>query len=110
MQGVRTVLTGVRATDTVLAVKLRLRALNPMLFVRRQRLAYMNGPSGIQPLADDATLGGASVAQDGSVLLDLLLVDETAADTKRLGDEVCCVLDFIYYARCFVHYCRGRAH
>jgi hypothetical protein len=39
-------------------------------------------------LADDETLGGAGVAQDGSAELDVLLADLTEADVAELGEKV----------------------
>ena len=63
---------------TVLSVKQRVFAANRTLFVRRQRLLYSAGPRGMEPLADDETLGGAGVAQDGSAELDVLLAAEAA--------------------------------
>lgn len=89
MRGAHTVLNEVRAADTILEIKRRIRSLNPKLFMRRQRLVYMSGPNGMEPLADDATLGCAGVTQDGSAVLDLLLVDETPAETRELGHAVC---------------------
>jgi hypothetical protein len=76
------------ATDTVLSVKQRVFAANRSLFVRRQRLVYSAGPCGMDALADDETLGGAGVAQDGSAQLDVLLADLTAKEVEYLGDEV----------------------
>jgi hypothetical protein len=73
------------ATDTIISVKERLFALNHKLFVRRQRLVHSAGPHGIDPLADDETLGGAGVAQDGSAKLDVLIADLTEADAAELG-------------------------
>jgi hypothetical protein len=76
------------AADTVLSVKQRVFAFNRKLFVRRQRLVYSAGPFGIDPLADDETLGGAGVAEDGSAKLDVLVADLTAADLEELGKQV----------------------
>jgi hypothetical protein len=39
----------------------------------------------MDPLADEAMLGGASVAQDGSAELDVLIIDLTAAEVSELG-------------------------
>ncbi len=75
-------------TDTVLSVKQRVRAANPKMPVRRQRLVYCPGPHGMDPLADDETLGGAGVAQDGSAKLDVLLADLTEAEANELGQKV----------------------
>ena len=76
------------AANTILSVKQRVFAANSKLFVRRQRLVYSAGPRGMNALADDETLGGAGVAQDGSAKLDVLVADLTAAEEKELGEEV----------------------
>ena len=61
------------ATDTILSVKERVYAVNRELPVRRQQLVYRPGPRGMEALADDETLGGAGVAQDGTAELDMLV-------------------------------------
>ncbi len=76
------------AADTILSIKKRVFAVNRRLLVHRQRLMYRPGPHGINPLADDMTLGGAGVPCDGSAELDLLLADLTAEDARRLGKKV----------------------
>jgi hypothetical protein len=76
------------AADTILSVKQRVFAANRKLHVRQQRLVYRPGPRGINPLADDETLGGAGVAQDGTAELDVLLVDLTQAEAAELGPKV----------------------
>ncbi len=76
------------ATDTILSVKQRVFAANRKLSVHRQRLVYSAGPHGMEPLADNDTLGGASVAQDGSAELDVLLAELTAAEASFLGRKV----------------------
>ncbi len=76
------------AADTIISVKERVFAANSQLPVRRQRLVYRPGPRGINALADDETLSGAGVAQDGSAELDVLLAELTAAEAKELGDMV----------------------
>jgi hypothetical protein len=76
------------ATDTVLSVKQRVFAANRQLPVRRQRLMYRPGPYGMDALADDETLGGAGVAQDGSAELDVLLAGLTEEEAAELGPEV----------------------
>jgi hypothetical protein len=78
------------AASTILQIKERVFALNPKFPVRRQRLVYLPGPHGMQPLANDETLDGASVEQDGSARLDLLLADLTAAEVAELGPQVWC--------------------
>jgi hypothetical protein len=88
MSGATIVIDDASATDTVLSVKERVFAANPMLPVRRQQLMYRPGPRGMDALADDETLGGAGVAQDGSAELDLLLEPLTDAEVKALGNEV----------------------
>ncbi len=88
MAGATIVIEGVSTTDTVFSVKQRVFAANRTLFVRRQRLVYSAGPRGMDALADDDTLGGAGVAQDGSAKLDVLVVDLTAAEAAELGEKV----------------------
>ncbi len=76
------------AADTIRSVKERVFSVNQKLPVRRQRLIYRPGPHGINPLADDETLGGAGVAQDGSAELDVLLADLTETEVAELGPKV----------------------
>ena len=76
------------AVDTVLSVKQRVRAANRKLPVRRQRLVYRPGPSGMDALADDETLGSAGVARDGTAELDMLLEELTEADVAALDTKV----------------------
>ena len=76
------------AADTILSVKQRVFAANRQLFVRRQRLVYRAGPRGMDALADDETLGGAGVAQDGSAKFDVLLADLTPEGAAALGAKV----------------------
>ena len=78
------------AADTIRSVKQRVYAANRGLHVRRQRLMYRPGPRGIEPLADNETLGGAGVAQDGTAVIDVLLVDLSVADKMKLGPKVWC--------------------
>jgi hypothetical protein len=75
-------------TDTILSVKERVFAVNRKLYVRRQRLVYRPGLRGMEPLADDETLGGAGVAQDGTAELDVLLAELTADEMAELGEQV----------------------
>ena len=104
MAGAAIAIDDASASDTVLSVKERVFAVNRKMSVRRQRLVYSAGPRGIDPLADDETLGGAGVAQDGSAKLDVLLVDLTEAETADLNKQVrmrllpCNIVD----AACFV--------
>ena len=88
MAGAAIVIDGVSASNKILTVKQRVYAANPKLYVRRQRLVYSAGPRGMDALADDETLGGAGVAQDGSAELDVLLADLTAAEAEELGEKV----------------------
>ncbi len=88
MSGAATVIDGASSTDKILSVKRRVFALNPKLPVRRQRLVYSAGPHGMDALADDETLGGAGVAQDGTAVLDVLLADLTAEEAHALGAKV----------------------
>jgi hypothetical protein len=88
MSGASFVIDDACAADKIRSIKRRVFALNPMLPVRRQRLVYSAGPHGIDALADDETLGGAGVAQDGTAVLDVLLADLTAAEAHALGSRV----------------------
>jgi hypothetical protein len=85
MVGAAIAIVDASAADTILSTKERVFAVNRKLCVHRQRLMYRPGPRGIEPLADDDTLGGAGVAQDGSAELDVLLADLTAAEAEVLG-------------------------
>ncbi len=76
------------AADTIVSVKHRVFAVNRKMPVHRQRLVYRPGPRGMEPLADDDTLGGAGVAQDGSAELDVLLAELAAADAARYAEKV----------------------
>ena len=89
MAGAAIAIDDAAATDTILSVKQRVFALNPKLFVRRQRLVYSAGPRGMDALADDETLGGAGVARDGTSELDVLVADLTEEEVAALGQEVC---------------------
>jgi hypothetical protein len=84
MTGATIAIDDASASDTILSVKQRVFSANPKLYVHRQRIMYRPGPHGMEPLADDETLGGAGVARDGSAELDVLLVDVTEAEVKEL--------------------------
>ena len=102
MAGAAIVIDGVSATNKILTVKKRVFAANRTLHVRRQRLVYSAGPRGMDALADDETLGGAGVAQDGSAKLDVLVADLTAAEAAELGKKVFYTLERIQWPRpCF---------
>ncbi len=88
MTGAAIVIDDVAKTDSIRSVKERLFAVNRQLPVRRQQLVYRPGPHGIEPLADDETLGGAGVARDGTAELDVLLAELTAAEVAALGKQV----------------------
>ncbi len=96
MTGATIAIDDAARTDTILSIKERVFAANRELPVRRQRLMYRSGPLGIEPLADDETLGGAGVAQDGSAELDVLLAELTASQLAELGPQV--FLHIICYA------------
>jgi hypothetical protein len=85
MSGVAIDIHDASAADTVISVKERVFALNRQLHVCRQRLVYSDGPHGIDPLADDETLNGAGVPQDGTAKLDMLLAEFTGADMVEFG-------------------------
>ncbi len=76
------------AAETILSVKQRVFAVDRTLPVRRQWLVYRSGPRGMDALADDETLGGAGVVEDGSAELDVLLVDLTAEEAEDLFIKV----------------------
>ncbi len=88
MPGAAIAIDDAAATDTILSVKQRVFAVNRELPVRRQRLMYRPGPHGMEALADDETLGGAGVAQDGTAELDVLVVPLTDEEMAALGQEV----------------------
>ncbi len=76
------------AADTLLSVKERVFAANRMLPVHRQELVYSDGPRGIEALADDETLGGAGVAQDGTAEFDVQLTSARKEKANKLGPKV----------------------
>jgi hypothetical protein len=88
MAGAAVVINDASDADTIMSVKKRVFAANRQLPVRRQRLVYRPGPHGINPLADDETLGGAGVARDGTAELDVLLADLTEEEVAALGHMV----------------------
>ena len=100
MAGAAIAIDNATTADTILSVKQRVFALNRKLHVRRQRLVYSAGPRGMDALADDETLGGAGVAQDGSAKLDVLLADLTAAETNALGEQVWRIVPLIAEVSC----------
>ena len=75
MTGAAIAIGDASAADTIISVKERVFAANSKMPVRRQRLVYRPGPRGMEPLADDETLGGAGVTRDGTAELDVLLAD-----------------------------------
>ncbi len=83
------ILDDASADETIRSIKERVYSLVTKLPVRRQRLVYSAGPRGMDALADDETLGGAGVAQNGSAELDVLLVDVTAKHSNVIAQEVC---------------------
>jgi hypothetical protein len=93
MSGAAIVIDDMSAADTILSIKERIFAANCKMPVRRQRLVYRSGPRGMEPLADDETLGGAGVAHDGTAELDVLMADLTAAELANLGKKVCLYLE-----------------
>ena len=88
MTGAAIAIPDAAAADTILSVKQRVLVVNCKLPVHRQRLVYSAGPRGLEALADDETLDGAGVAQDGTAELDLMLADPTAEDLVKLGRKV----------------------
>jgi hypothetical protein len=90
MTGAVIIIDDASLADTILSVKQRVFLLDRAMHVRRQRLVYRPGPHGIQPLADDETLGGAGVAQDGSAVLHVVLTDLTVAEAAECSANVWC--------------------
>ncbi len=88
MTGAAIAIDDASAANTIRSVKERVFAANSKLHVHRQSLMYRRGPRGIEPLADDVTLGGAGVAQDGSAELDVLLADLSEYDAAILGPRL----------------------
>jgi hypothetical protein len=88
MTGAALVINDVSLADSILSLKQRIFDLNPKMSIHRQRLMFPNGPHGMGSLADNETLGGAGVAQDGSANIDVLLADRSTAEIAELGAEV----------------------
>lgn len=88
MAGAAILIDDVSTADTIISVKHRVFAANHEMHVGQQRLFYRPGPRGMEPLADEETLGGAGVAQDGSAELDVFVVDLTEAETAALGAKL----------------------
>jgi hypothetical protein len=88
MTGAAIAIDDASAADSIRSVKERVFAVNRTLPVRRQRLMYRAGSRGIEPLADDETLGGAGVAQDGTAELDVLLADLSDGEMQSLISQV----------------------
>ncbi len=86
MTGAAIVIDDASAKDTIGSIKARVFLINRKLHGRRQRLMYRPGPRGIEPLADDETLGDAGVAQDGSAVLDLLLAELANEEDAAVGN------------------------
>jgi hypothetical protein len=85
MSGAAIAIENASSNDSIQSIKERVFAVDRTLYVRRQRLIYLAGPRGMEPMADDETLGGAGVAQDGSAEIDVLLADVTATEATELG-------------------------
>jgi hypothetical protein len=91
MTGAAIAIDDASAADTILSVKQRVFAANCKLPVRRQRLVYRPGPRGIEPLANDETLGGAGVARDGTAELDVLIEPLAEEELAALDQKVLCL-------------------
>ena len=74
--GAAIIIEDASAADTIRSIKQRVFAAYCKLPVHRQWIEYRPParPRDIEPLADDETLGGAGVAQDGSANLHVLLI------------------------------------
>ena len=88
MTGAAILIDDASVTDTILSVKERVFAVNREFLVPRQRLVYRPGPHGLDSLANDETLGGAGVAQDGAAELDVLIEPSTEEEVKARGFKV----------------------
>jgi hypothetical protein len=88
MSGAAIAIENVSSNDTIQSIKERVFAVDRTLYMRRQRLIYLAGPRGMEPMADDETLGGAGVAQDGSAVIDVLLTSVPEKDSWRLDSKV----------------------
>jgi hypothetical protein len=88
MTGATIAIDDASASDTIQSVKERVFAANRKLPVHRQRLVYRPGPRGMEALADDETLGGVGVAQDGSAEFDVLLADLSGVEAKEINRKV----------------------
>ncbi len=74
-------------------------ASNRLLPVLRQQLVFSDRPDDMDALADDETLGGAGMAQDGTAELDVQLTIVRKEKARKLGPKVsyasafpCCLL------------------
>jgi hypothetical protein len=113
MTGASIAIDDATAADSILSVKRRVFAANRQLPVRRQRLVYRPGPHGINPLADEETLGGAGMARDDTTSLDVLLTELTEEDLTGLGRKVCrtlcspycCVYQVLLIISAFFTFC-----
>jgi hypothetical protein len=88
MAGAAIAIDNASAADTIRSIKKRIFAANHKMPVRRQRLVYRPGPRGMNALANNETLGGAGVAQDGSAELDVLIEPLTADEVEELSRKV----------------------
>ncbi len=108
MTGAAIAIDDASATDTIRSIKERVHAANRELPVRRQRLVYRPGPRGMEALADDETLGGAGVAQDGTAELDVLVEPLTDEEADALGKEVWWLVAHLVSAyrgrRCYIEF------
>ncbi len=75
-------------TDTVRDLKARVFAANANFREDAQRIVYRAGPRGIEPLADEQTLGDACVARNGSAVLDVLIEPSKRTISMRKFTQV----------------------
>ncbi len=61
---------------------------------------YSAGAFGMEPLADEETLVGAGVAQDGSAEFDVVLANVKAKEARKLGRIVCIPASVLYLMLC----------
>jgi hypothetical protein len=110
MTGVTIAIDDASASDTILSVKERVHAANRKLPVYRQKLVYRPGPRGMKALANDETLGGAGVAQDGSAELDVLLDEMNLVEKQRWFREVLLsILAWLTSLRTIIFYQTGES-
>ncbi len=88
MVGTQIVIGDASDGDTIHSVKWRVFAANRELPILRQRIMYVAGVYGMDPIDDAVTLKGAGVPRDGSAKLDVLLVDLTEDEKHEEKEQL----------------------